>query len=83
MSVNGKDLSAEEFEEEFQDFLDKFDEQFDTLDNQQKIVQMAMSIHDEDPDGAMTLDSQIEHIYQTQRTNNLVKAAIAYFLDIQ
>lgn len=82
MSVNGKGLSVEEFEEEFQDFLDKFDEQFDTLENQQSIVQTAMSVHNEDPDGAMSLDAQIEHIYQTQRTNNLVKAAIAYFLDI-
>lgn len=82
MSVNGKDLSIDEFEEQFQAFLNSFNEQFDTPENQQAITQAAIDAFAEDPDGELGLDAHIEHIYQTERTNNLVKAAIAYFLDI-
>lgn len=82
MSVNGKDLNIDEFEAQFQIFLQMFNDQFDTPENQQAITQAAINSFAEDPNNELGLDAHIEHVYQTERTNNLVKAAIAYFLDI-
>lgn len=82
MSVNGKDLNIDEFEAQFQVFLQMFNDQFDTPENQQAITQAAINSFAEDPNSELGLDAHIEHVYQTERTNNLVKAAIAYFLDI-
>lgn len=82
MSVNGKNLNIEEFEEQWKAFLEEFNQQFDTPENQEIITQAAINSFTEDPNSSLGLDAHVEHIYQTERTNNLVKAAIAYFLDI-
>lgn len=70
-------MTYEEFDQEFKSFLNEFNKSFDTPQNQAAIKSVVNAqASEEDPEYAL----YYEHVYQQQRTDNLVKLAISHFL---
>lgn len=71
-------MTNEEFETRFKTFLDAFDKSFDDKANIDQLKDVVVQNSESESD----IPINYEHVYQQQRTNNLVKLALLNFLDI-
>ena len=70
-------MTHDEFDKEWETFIQDFNDKFDSPDFMKQLRDIAVSqstSKDEIP-------LNVEHVYQQQRMDNLVKNAIARFLD--
>ena len=70
-------MTKDEFETRWVQFIKQFDKAFDTPENHEALINVVKQNSDSEKDVPLNY----EHVYQQQRTNNLVKAAIETFLD--
>ncbi|MGK4106159.1 hypothetical protein AB0X64_02575 [Limosilactobacillus vaginalis] len=70
-------MTKEEFEKRWSQFIKEFNQNFDSPEVSQQLQDVAIQNTDNPED----LKINYEHIYQQQRMDNLVKDAIASFLD--
>ncbi|QZN93786.1 hypothetical protein KZE55_04475 [Limosilactobacillus panis] len=71
-------MTNNEFEDQWSKFMKQFNQAFDTPENQQALMNVVKQNSSSEKD----IPLNYEHVYQQQRTNNLVKAAIATFLNL-
>ena len=71
-------MSPNEFDQKWSDFIKEFDKNFDTPENRQAIQNVVVQNSQREDD----IPLNYEHVFQEQRTNNLVKAALMNFLQI-
>lgn len=70
-------MTKEEFEKRWSQFIKEFNQNFESPEVSQQLQDVAAQNTDNPED----LKINYEHIYQQQRMDNLVKDAIASFLD--
>lgn len=70
-------MTREEFEERWSQFIQEFNENFDSPEVSHQLQDIALQNTEKQED----LKINYEHIYQQQRMDNLVKDAIQTFLD--
>lgn len=70
-------MTKEEFEKRWSQFIKEFNQNFDSPEVSQQLQDVAAQNTDNPED----LKINYEHIYQQQRMDNLVKDAIASFLN--
>lgn len=73
-------MNSDQFEQKFSKMLDKFDEQFDSAANYQRIQN--------DVDNGNPTDDETSKMfkfiqqYENERTNNLIRVALKEFLEL-
>ena len=70
-------MTKEEFEKRWSQFIKEFNQNFDSPEASRQLQDVAVQNTDNPED----LKINYEHIYQQQRMDNLVKDAIASYLD--
>lgn len=71
-------MTTEEFNQEWSEFIKEFNQNFDTSENREAIKNVVVQNSEKESD----IPLNYEHIYQEQRTNNLVKVALIHFLHL-
>lgn len=71
-------MTTEEFNQEWSEFIKEFNQSFDTSENREAIKNVVVQNSEKESD----IPLNYEHIYQEQRTNNLVKVALIHFLHL-
>lgn len=74
-------MTEKEFNQKYEQFLERFDEQMDTRENHESIIDNYVANQPGfDPDNDLETMMAYERMYQKIRTNRLVKAAIKEFI---
>lgn len=71
-------MTTEEFNQEWSEFIKEFNQNFDTSENREAIKNVVVQNSEKESD----IPLNYEHVYQEQRTNNLVKVALIHFLHL-
>lgn len=71
-------MTKDEFNKEWSDFIQDFNKKFDNPEVMKQL--QAVAVNQSKSDDDISLD--FEHIYQQQRTDNLIKNAIEHFLNL-
>ncbi|WP_347786939.1 hypothetical protein [Levilactobacillus brevis] len=73
-------MNETEFDKKYAQFLDSFDDLFETEDNYKRIANDVSEEAAKNPNSHVNKEIAFEHQYQTERTNNLVRIALKNFL---